>query len=133
MSAQEVLQLIMLDVNNKATTLNILNLQYLPENAEGLMSAIDVIDHIYFCLLVLFKVMWRMPIVCPAGFLFLTVRNPRLPMHLSSALEDRFWKHYQLFDASVVPVSPCFLCLHVCCYNLCTCSLLCLEHHMIIF
>lgn len=47
MSAQEVLQLIMLDVNNKATTLNVLNLQYLPENAEGLMSAIDVIEHIF--------------------------------------------------------------------------------------
>lgn len=48
MSAQEVLQLIMLGVNNKAITLNILNLQYLPENAEGLMSAIDVIDIFIF-------------------------------------------------------------------------------------
>lgn len=74
----------MLDVNNKATTLNVLNLQYLPENAAGLMSATDVTEHIYVCLLVLFKVMWGMPIVCPEGFLFLTVRSLKpTPAHAS--------------------------------------------------
>lgn len=54
--------------------------------------------------------------------------KPTLLMNLSSTL-DRFWKHHQLFDASVASVNPCFLCLCIwyCCVY--TCLLLCLEHH----
>lgn len=38
------------------------------------MSAVltDVVEHIYFCLLVLFKAMWRMLIMSHEGLLFLT-------------------------------------------------------------
>lgn len=61
----------MINVNNKTTTVNILNLQYLSENTEGLMSVIvtDVVEHIYIRLSVLFKAMWRMSIVWPEGLL----------------------------------------------------------------
>ena len=35
----------------------------------SVVIGVDVVEHIYFCLLVLFKAMWRMPIVCPEGLL----------------------------------------------------------------
>lgn len=39
------------EINNKVTTLNILDLQYLPQNGEGFMPVVtDVAAHIYFCL-----------------------------------------------------------------------------------
>ena len=40
------------EINNKVTTLNILDLQYLPQNGEGFMPVVvtDVVEHIYFCL-----------------------------------------------------------------------------------